>query len=220
MDNMRVIRVTGKGQIKVKPDVTRITMTLNGIKKDYAKTLEFSAEDTEKLKAILKPFGFESTDVKTLEFDVNSEYESYQDRSNQWKRRFVGYKYEHILKIEFDSDNERLGKILYALANASVAPELRLSYTVKDPEAAKNLLLSKAVDDAIAKAGVLSKAANVTLKEIQSIDYSWGTINFEVAPMRNLAMSAKECAEESFDMDIEPDDIEVSDTVTVVWEIA
>ena len=27
---MRTIRVTGKGQIKVKPDITRITMTLIG----------------------------------------------------------------------------------------------------------------------------------------------------------------------------------------------
>lgn len=219
MENMRIIRVTGKGQIKVKPDVTRITMTLNGIKKDYAKTLEFSVEDTEKLKSILKPLGFESTDVKTLRFDVDAEYESYQER-NQYKRRFVGYKYEHVLKIEFDSDNKRLGKILYALAHAAIQPEFRISYTVKDPEASKNLLLGKAVEDAMAKADVLAKASGVSLKEIQSIDYSWGTINFEVAPMRNMAMCADECAEKSFDMDIEPDDIEVSDTVTVVWEIA
>ena len=28
MSNMRTIRVTGKGQIKVKPDTTRITMSL------------------------------------------------------------------------------------------------------------------------------------------------------------------------------------------------
>ncbi len=28
---MRTIRVTGKGQIKVHPDMTRITMTLEGI---------------------------------------------------------------------------------------------------------------------------------------------------------------------------------------------
>lgn len=219
MDNMRVIRVTGKGLIKVKPDVTRITMTLNGIKKDYAKTLEFSIEDTEKLKAILKPFGFESTDVKTLRFDVDTEYERYRER-DEWKQRFIGYKYEHVMKIEFDSDNKRLGKILYALARASVQPELRLSYTVKDPEASKNLLLGKAVEDAVAKAGVLAKASGVSLKEIQSIDYSWGTISFETKPMRSLGMCADECASESFDMDIEPDDIEVSDTVTVVWEIA
>ena len=28
---MRILKVTGKGQIKVKPDVTRIVMTLTGI---------------------------------------------------------------------------------------------------------------------------------------------------------------------------------------------
>ena len=31
MSNMRTIRVTGKGQIKVKPDTTRIAMSLEGI---------------------------------------------------------------------------------------------------------------------------------------------------------------------------------------------
>ena len=92
-----------------------------------------------------------------------SEYERYRER-DEWKQRFIGYKYEHVLKIEFDSDNKRLGKILYALARASVQPELRISYTVKDPEASKNLLLGKAVEDAVAKAGVLAKASGVSLK--------------------------------------------------------
>lgn len=220
MESMRTLRVTGKGQIKVKPDVTRITMTLTGLRKEYAKTLEASSTDTEQLKEVLKPFGFESIDVKTLRFNVDTEYESYQER-NQWKQRFVGYKYDHVMKIEFDSDNDRLGRILYALAHALVQPELRISYTVKDQEAAKNLLLGKAVEDAMAKAAVLASAAGVSLKEIQSIDYSWGTINFEVQPMaRNILCDAKVTSEESYDMDIEPDDIEVSDTVTVVWDIA
>lgn len=220
MESMRILRVTGKGQIKVKPNVTRITMTLSGLRKEYSKTLEASSADTEQLKAVLKPFGFESIDVKTLRFTVDTEYESYQER-NQWKQRFVGYKYDHVMKIEFDSDNDRLGRILYALAHALVQPELRISYTVKDQEAAKNLLLGKAIEDAKTKAAVLASAAGVSLKEIQSIDYSWGTINFEVQPMaRNMLCDAKETSEESYDMDIEPDDIEVSDTVTVVWEIA
>ena len=42
----------------------------------------------------------------------------------------------------------------------------------------------------------------------------------------NRMLMAEECCDSainevgSYDMDIEPDDIEVSDTVTVVWEIA
>ena len=113
--------------------------------------------------------------------------------------------------------------MLYALAACPVRPEFQISFTVKDPEFAKNLLLGKAVADAKEKAAVLSGAAGVALKEIQSIDYSWGEIDFEYRPM-NGALLAEKCLAEpmdaSYDMDIEPDDIEASDTVTVIWEIA
>ena len=155
---MRTIRVTGKGQIKVRPDMTQITMSLEGLYKDYNETLRLSSQDTETLKDILSGFGFERSDLKTLNFSVDTEYESYKDRDGSYKQRFTGYRYRHMLKVEFDSDNERLGKILYALANGKVRPEFRISYTVKDPEATKNTLLGKAVKDAREKASVLTEA--------------------------------------------------------------
>lgn len=222
--NMRTIRVTGKGQLKIHPDTTRIIMTLGGLYPDYGMTLKRSSEDTETLKDVLSAFGFGRQDLKTLNFSVDTEYESYEEghgTRKEYKRRFAGYRFTHMLKVEFDSDNERLGKILYALANCRVSPEFRLSYTVRDPEAAKNELLGKAVSDAAAKAEVLTRAAGVTLKEIQSIDYSWGRIEFETKPLElEMNESAPIAYGGSYDMDIEPDDIEVSDTVTVIWEIA
>ena len=67
-----------------------------------------------------------------------------------------------------------------------------------------------------------AEAGGVTLKDIQSIDYSWGEIDFECRPMRANIMV--DCCEapmaKSYDLDFEPDDIEVSDTVTIVWKIA
>lgn len=219
---MRTIRVTGKGQIKVKPDMTRITITLEGLYPNYAETLRRSSEDTDSLKDVLAAFGFERTDLKTLSFNVDTEYESYKDHG-AYKQRFVGYRFRHLLKLEFDSNNERLGKILYALGNCDLKPEFRISYTVKDPEAAKNELLGRAVKDAKEKAAVITAAAGVMLKDIQSIDYSWGEIEFEVSPMNRLMKACAPvpaaCEDACYDMDIEPDDIEVADTVTVVWEI-
>ena len=218
---MRTIRVTGKGQIKVRPDMTQITMSLEGLYKDYNETLRLSSQDTETLTDILSGFGFERSDLKTLNFSVDTEYESYKDRDGSYKQRFTGYRYRHMLKVEFDSDNERLGKILYALANGKVRPEFRISYTVKDPEATKNTLLGKAVKDAREKASVLTEAAGIGLKDIQSIDYSWGEIDFEYRPMDGGILAERCMAEPTaaYSLDIEPDDIEVSDTVTVVWEI-
>ena len=224
MSNMRTIRVTGKGQIKVKPDTTRITISLEGTWPEYGETLRHSSQDTERLKDVLSAFGFERSDLKTLNFNVETEYESYKDRGT-YKQRLIGYRFTHMMKVEFPSDNDRLGKVLYALANCPLKPEFRLSYTVSDPEAAKNDLLGKAVTDAKEKASVLTQAAGVTLKDIQSIDYSWGEIDFEYRPMNRMLMAdeylARPMAAESpsYDMDIEPDDIEVSDTVTVLWEI-
>lgn len=224
MSNMRTIRVTGKGQIKVKPDTTRITISLEGTWPEYGETLRHSSQDTERLKDVLSAFGFARSDLKTLNFNVETEYESYKDKGT-YKQRLIGYKFTHMMKVEFPSDNDRLGKVLYALANCPLKPEFRLSYTVSDPEAAKNDLLGKAVTDAKEKASVLTQAAGVTLKDIQSIDYSWGEIDFEYRPMNRMLMAdeylARPMAAESpsYDMDIEPDDIEVSDTVTVLWEI-
>ena len=217
---MRTIRVTGKGQISVHPDMTRITTTATGKDREYGETLRRSSEDTEALKDVLSGFGFERSDLKTLNFSVDTVYESYRDRDGTYQQRFTGYSFTHTMKVEFPSDNERLGRVLYALANCKVKPEFRISYTVSDPEAVKNTLLGKAVADAKEKAAVLTRAGGVTLKDIQSIDYSWGEIDFEYRPMsRDLMLS--ECAPAmSCDMDIEPDDISVSDTVTVVWEIA
>ena len=221
---MRTVRVTGKGQIRVKPDMTRITVSLEGTDPDYSETLRRSSQDTEQLRDLLSGFGFERSDLKTLSFSVDTKYESYSVNGT-YKQRFVGYEFRHVMKVEFTSDNERLGKLLYALANCNVKPEFRISYTVSDPEAAKNELLGKAVADAKEKASVLTESAGVALKDIQSIDYSWDELDFEVRPMNRMlksdgGMLASMAADSgSYDMDIEPDDIEVTDTVTVIWEI-
>ena len=225
MERESTIRVSGKGMLRLKPDITRITITLKGCYKEYAESLKRSSEDTESLKDVLAGLGFERTDLKTLSFNIQIRTESYQTKDHEWKERFVGYEFYHMLKVDFPSDRERLGKILYALAHAKVQPELQLSYTVKDPEASKNALLAAAMADARAKASVLAGAAGAKLGGILRIDYSFAQIDFTCRPMNGNLMMAKaygasdECAC-SYDMDIEPDDIEVSDIVTVVWTLS
>ena len=218
---MRTIRVTGKANLKVKPDITRITVTAEKTYPEYGEALEGSAKDTSLLGELLAKFGFERTDLKTLDFNVDTEYEGYNE-NGVYKQRFIGYRARHVMKVEFDSDNDRLGKILYALANCPVKPEFRISYTVKDPESAKNELLAAAVKDASEKAAVLAQAAGVKVKWIRMIDYSQKQIDFEVRPVNRIMADASApmmAKSAGFDMDLEPEDIEVSDTVTVLWEI-
>ena len=76
MEDKRFIKVTGKGTLRVKPDMTRIAVTLEGCYQVYEEALEHSSKDTEILKDILGRFGFAKEDVKTLSFQVNTKYES------------------------------------------------------------------------------------------------------------------------------------------------
>ena len=217
----RTIRVTGKGKISVKPDTIRLRLSVEGIYPEYDETLRKSAEVVELLKDLVEQLGYERKELKTLYFNIDTEYESYQEKDKSWKRRFQGYKYVHRMKIEFPADNQKLGKMLYALAHCPVEPEFSIEYTVADPEAAKNELLGEAVKDSMAKAGILAAAANVKLGNIINIDYSWGEVDFVSRPLEELSLRCCEdaCEPTSYNMDIEPDDIDMSDTVTVVWNI-
>ena len=221
---MRTIKATAKGKIAVKPDKIRLYVNKEELCKEYEDTLRRSTEDTELLKDLFEKLGFQRKDLKTVYFNVDTEYESYQDRDKSWKRRFKGYKYNHHMKIEFAADNKRLGQVLYALAHSSLRPEFSIEYTVADVEKCKNELLHKAIEDSIQKAQVLTTAANVKLGEIQAIDYSWGEIDFVTKPLNEMRlMECTECemsAPGAYDIDIEADDINVTDTATVIWEIA
>ena len=139
-------------------------------------------------------------------------------------KRITDDGYKTHMKIEFAADNKRLGQVLYALAHSSLRPEFSIEYTVADVEKCKNELLHKAIEDSIQKAQVLTTAANVKLGEIQAIDYSWGEIDFVTKPLNEMRlMECTECemsAPGAYDIDIEADDINVTDTATVIWEIA
>lgn len=218
----RTIRVTGKGKISVKPDTIRLRISMEDTFREYDDALRHSTDSAELLKGMFEGLGYDRKALKTVLFNINTEYESYQDRDKSWKRRFKGYKYTHRMKLEFPAENKRLGKILYALAHCPVSPEFSIEYTVADPEAAKNELLGEAVKDSMAKAGILAAAANVKLGNIINIDYSWGEVDFVSRPLEELSLRCCEdvCEPTSYNMDIEPDNIDMSDTVTVVWNIA
>ena len=220
-NTMREMRVTGRGRLSVKPDRIRLILNLSDTKKDYAKALQASAEMGGKLQKLFCGCGFAEEDLKTTNFFVDAQYEGYNDKDGNWKQRFVGYRFEQSLKIEFPVDNERLGKILYELAASGVQTEFRIQYTVSDPEACRNELLERAVYDAREKAVVLAKAGGVGLGAISSIDYSFGNreIYSEPVNFRSMKCAAAEDSVGAFGMNIVADNIDLDDSVTVCFEM-
>ena len=219
----RTIRVTGKGTISVKPDTIQLNISAEGVCREYEEALEQAARITGQLRDSISNTGLDPKNLKTTDFAVETEYESYQDKNKTWKKRFVGYKYMHSLYIRFDNDNALLGKVLYQLTQCKADAEFSISYTVKDAEPARNELLTRAVADSKKKAMILTEAAGVRLGEVENIDYSWERVDVYSKQMRvpMYAMLAENSvASEGFDIDMEADDIHLEDTVTVIWKIS
>lgn len=212
----RTIHVTGKAKLSVRPDTTRLYITVSGERQNYSDALAANKSETEKVKDLLEQFDFDRKELKTARFRVDANFESYQDqKTKRWKQEFKGYTYEHRMHVDFPIDNLRLGKVLFALSNAEYKPEFSIDYRVADPEDARNELLALAVRDSKKKAEILTEAAGAQLIEVLNIDYSWGKIELYTRPIECLSMDYSEPASASAsELDIDPDDIDLEDTVT------
>ena len=220
-NKMRTITVKGIGKAKVRPDFVVISLDLESKDKNYELAMMDAAEKIEEIKKSLLPLGFEKEDIKTTDFRVDTDYESKKDHYGNYYREFCGYEVSHRLKISFDFDTKRLSKVLGVIAGLICQPELSVHFTVKDSGAVNDALLQSATENARQKAQVLAMASGVKLGEIKMIDYNWGEVSFYSRTRYDLndccmAMSAQDSAP---GLEIEPDDIDASDTATFVWEI-
>ncbi len=216
----RTLTVKGIGKVSLRPDQTEVSLTLKTVEKIYDKAMGDAAEHLEQLREALIGMGFAKDDLKTSNFNVGTEYESERDRNGNYKQRFVGYCVTHRLKLEFPLDSQRLSKTLGAIAGCIAEPELNVHFTVKDRDAVNTALLESACVNARTKADILAKASGVTLGELLSVDYNWGELQLYSPTrygMENACMLKADAAPRS--IEIEPDDIDVTDSVTFVWEI-
>ena len=111
--------------------------------------------------------------------------------------------------------------MLGAIAVCIAEPELNVQFTVKDKKSVNAALLENACVNAKAKAGILAKASGVSLGDLISIDYNWGELHLfsqTQYDMEDACMRMASAAPTS--IEIEPDDINISDSVTFVWEIS
>ncbi len=216
----RTITVKGMGRVTTAPNYVVIAISLEARAHDYEKTMELAAEKIEQLNDSLEEVGFGKKSVKTTSFNVRTDYDRVKDRNGNYNSVFNGYVCSHRLKVEFDFDTSKLAKTLYAISRCLAQPEFSISFTVKDPSAVNKELLRAATINAKEKAQVLCDASGIELGELLSINYNWGELDIisrtdYMVEDRCMALPIGGLA----DMDIEPDDIDVSDTATFIWEI-
>ena len=212
----RTICVKGTGSLSAKADLIVVNLTVTNEDKEYDETLSGASAKVSILNGALQSIGFENDDLKTLKFDISADYDSEKDRYGNYRQVFRGYECEYRLKLSFDFESKRLGEVLKAIAECGADAETRFNFTVKDRAKVSEALLASAAENAREKAEILCRASGVNLGELLNIDYSWGIIDIRSdsdITAYGLGLGIMETP------DFMPDDIDLEDTATFVWEI-
>lgn len=213
--DQRIITVRGKGNVRERPDLVVLTLNVESKHIEYEQAMDKASAAIQSLASKIESLGFDRKDLKTTSFDIETEYESYKDQYETYQRRFIGYLISQRLNLTFDFDSQKLGEVLKGIAETSVNPKLSIGFSVKDQESLEEKLLIDAAKSAKKRAETLTKAAGSKLGELLSIDYDWSELHLysEVNIRSNMLLEASALPE------IDPEDVDVSDTVTFKWEI-
>ena len=209
--NSRTITVRGSARVSAAPDWVVISFTINSEHYDYGKCMEQVAMQTESLQKDLAAVGLERDSLKTVHFDIDTHFERVNDRYV-----FRGYKAVHQLKVEFPFERGYLNKVLRALSRTQSQASFSVSFQIKDPEPLRHKAIAEAVKNAKIKAKVLAEAAGVMVGKLEHIDYSWSEIHFHSSMKYDMAA---ESMMSSPGYDFTPQDVNISESVTVVWAI-
>lgn len=215
----RTITVKAIGNSSAKPDYVVLSMHLETQEMEYDKANNSAALRIQHLTETLMSLGFDKTDLKTTNFNIDTDYNNEKDRNGNYHRVFNGYNVIQDLKLSFDFDTNRLATALSAISRCISNPELSIRFTIKDATAVNEEMLRSATANAKRKAEILCEASGVELGQLIAIDYNWGELDVYSHTRYDMADECLAAPMMERSIEIEPDDIETTDTATFVWEI-
>ena len=201
------IVVTGNAQVDQEPDMALLSL---GVVREALRARDAMADTSRAVAKVLSTLdaaGIASTDIQTSSVSLTPRW----DRSDRnAPPRVAGYVASNTLSIRV-RELGALGGVLDDALGSGANQMNGLSFAMADPGPAEDQARALAVEDAIAKANVLVKAAGLSLGPIQSI--SEGGANRPVTA---------QFRQESFagDVPIAAGEVSVRASVTIVFGIS
>jgi uncharacterized protein YggE len=205
------ISVRGVGSVSWPPDTTVISFAITARSREYSQAVQELNERVAELRGRLEGAGVDPKRLKTTQFGVDAEY-----RTVEKKQVFWGWGARHGLRLELPVDRDLLNKALEAVATGSTDAEFAVGFEVKDRAGLREAVLADATKAARRNADAIVSSAGCRLGKVLSIEYHWSEIRFgSFEHHLSRGIMAEACGAP----DIEPEDVDAEDSVTLVWEL-
>jgi len=211
----RKLQITGKGKLAIAPDLLIIGFEVKAHEWEYEKSITRLNDKVEQLRQILEKENVDRKQLKTKDFRVS--------RDTSWnkkteKHEFNGFQASHSLEIELPLEQSLINSMLGKIATNLDDLEFRINFGVKDAELHHQQLLKNAIQKAKESALLIAEASGVQLREIIDIDCTIREIQIR-SRSYDYRVYETENLYEAATPDFEPDDIDVTESVTITWRI-
>ncbi len=160
------ITIQGEGRVTAVPDIGQITVSIVTENTDAAKAMDENTTKFNQLVEALRKAGVDKQDTTTSSYNVYPKYEWPDGR-----QILVGYEVSQGLTVKI-RDLDKSGSLI-ALAGQNGANQVSgLSFTIDNPEVARQEAREKALTNALEKAKTLATQTGVRLGKIVSFSES------------------------------------------------
>lgn len=205
----RTITVEGHGEVTAPPDSASVSAGVTTQAATAAEALSANASAMNSVFAALKRMGVLDKNIQTSNFSVEPQYAPY-NANNPDRQRVVGYQVSNQVTVTLDHVGN-VGPAIDTLVAAGANQMNGISFTVHDPKAMMDQARTSAVEDAMAHAAVLTRAAHVALGPILSIEENNNPPPGPIRPM--MVREAKASTP------IATGEQTISANVSITWEI-
>ncbi|NQV09093.1 SIMPL domain-containing protein [Candidatus Woesearchaeota archaeon] len=204
---------SGNSELTVAPDKAELYLKIETLEDTAADSRNANAEITDDVIKTLKKKGVSADDIETSRFDLY--------KKEIWNRNtnlmdFQGYQLTHVLKVTTEKlDN--VGSLIDTAVDAGANGIERVSYGLtKDKEKeVRSEALVKASELAEEKAETLAASLKVRLISIATVTES----SFYYSPYEYYPKAMAEVDEAVAGSSVQPQNVDISATVNIVYEI-
>ncbi|MDF2724682.1 MAG: hypothetical protein K0Q59_4357 [Paenibacillus sp.] len=208
-----VITVTGQGEMMITPDVAYITLGVRTEAATANEAQQANAAAQVKLQEVLHDkYKLADKDVQTSSFRVEPEY-TYTEREQKLK----GYVAYQMLNVTY-RDLDNIGTFLDAASQAGANQIDGIRFSTEKGQEYELQVISKAMDNAKAKAEAISKYAGKPLKEIVTVSQGGGVAVPSQYSNIGYGASAKVAMDSAASTSISAGELKVTTSVTVQYE--
>jgi len=210
VEKFKTVSTSGRGQMEFSPDEVELMLTIESLGENAEQAQDINSKDSKRAIDALVAAGIPANDIETTNYNIRPEYDWTRE-----ERVFKGYRVTHTLKVT-SSNVKKAGEYLDVAVSNGVNNVQNINFKLSDKALAdaKEKVLDQAAKNARSKAQLLTKSLDVEIGSVRSISES----SFDYVPYRasyDMAM----VAEASVAPPIQTEDVSVSASVQVVYEI-